>query len=82
MPGLYIRDETVDDLAREFMRASGAKNKTEAVREALRAQLAALQTRKTLLERINDVRGMAAAIGEPDPAFDGKAFSDEQWEAS
>lgn len=76
---LYIRDETVDDLAKQVMKATGATNKTEAVRAALKAQLVAETQKKPLLERINEVRAMADTIGAPDPDFDMKTYTDEMW---
>lgn len=77
---LYIRDPAVDRLTEDVMRATGAKNKTEAVRQALQAQLKAAQEQKSLQERIADLRKAADQIGPVDPEFDLKAFSDEQWD--
>jgi antitoxin VapB len=42
---LNIKDGEVDDLAEELARRMGHGNKTRAVREALRAQLALLESR-------------------------------------
>jgi len=77
---LYIRDDTVDRLTEEVMHATGAKNKTEAVRMALQAQLKAARAKVPLLEAVNEMRGAADDIGAVDPTFDQKAFADEQWE--
>lgn len=42
---LNIKDSEVDDLAEELARRMGHGNKTRAVRDALRAQLALLESR-------------------------------------
>lgn len=78
---LYIRDDKVDDLATRFMKLSGAKTKTEAVRMALTAQLAAEQARKPLLDRLEPLLQRADALGPSDPEFDMKRFTDEMWDA-
>lgn len=78
---LYIRDDKVDDLATRFMKLSGAKTKTEAVRMALTAQLAAEQARKPLLDRLRPLLQRADELGTPDPDFDMKRFTDEMWDA-
>lgn len=76
---LYIRDDTVDDLAERVRKATGAKNKTEAVRAALKAQLDAARNEVPLIDRVRALRERVANLGEPDPTFDQKAFSDEMW---
>lgn len=77
---LYIRDDKVDDLATRFMKLSGAKTKTEAVRMALNAQLAVEQARKPLLDRLEPLLKRADELGAPDPDFDMKRFTDEMWD--
>lgn len=77
---LYIRDDAVDELAKQVMKATGAENKTEAVRAALQAQLAAEKNKKTLLERIQPILKRADALGEPDPDFDMKTYTDDMWD--
>ena len=76
---LYIRDDTVDDLANRVRLATGAKSKTDAVREALQARLDEVRDKTPLLERIREIQSLADAIGDPDPEFDMKAFSDNAW---
>jgi antitoxin VapB len=76
---LYIRDVAVDDLAERFMKLTGAKTKTEAVRRALLAQLEAESRRKPLLERLEPILTRADNLGPGDPDFDMKKFSDEIW---
>jgi len=77
---LFIRDAEVDALAEEVRKLTKAKTKTEAVRQALRAQLA--QTRRALpvRERLARSKALADAMGPGDPAFDMKAYTDEMWD--
>lgn len=74
---LFIRDEGVNDLADKFAKLTG-KNKTEAVRMALEAQIDAYRNHETLADRIAQVQEKAAAaLGlEPD-GWDDKALMDE-----
>ena len=51
---LYIRDENVNALVDEVTKITRARNKTEAVRAALQAQLEANATKKPLIERIQE----------------------------
>ena len=76
---LYIRDDTVDDLAVKVMRATGAKTKTDAVRDALKAQLEAVKSETSLVDKIKAAQSIAAEIGPVDPNFDMKTYTDEMW---
>ena len=77
---LYIRDDSVDALAVRFMKLIGAKSKTEAVRNALISQIESEANRKPFLDRLAPVLKRADGVGEADPDFDMKAFTDEMWE--
>ena len=77
---LYIRDDQVDDLAVRFMKLTGAKSKTDAVRKALMAQLEAVANEKPLLERLEPILKRADDLGPADPDFDMKKYTDEMWE--
>ncbi len=77
---LYIRDDKVDDLAVRFMKLTGAKSKTDAVRKALMAQLEAVSNQKPLLERLEPILKRADDLGPADPDFDMKKFTDEMWD--
>lgn len=76
---LYIKDDTVDDLAIKYQKATGAASKTAAVRRALMDALAALKQSKPLMERMAALQDVADGIGKVDPDFDQKAFSDDVW---
>lgn len=77
---LYIRDDAVGELAEKVMKATRAKTKTGAVRKALQARLDAEMNRKPLLERLQPILDRADQIGEPDPDFDMKKYTDEMWD--
>ncbi|WP_281827615.1 type II toxin-antitoxin system VapB family antitoxin [Jannaschia rubra] len=77
---LYIRDERIDELVKEVMRATGAKTKTEAVRQALRDALENDRNRPSLSDRVKPLQDRVAALGTPDPGFDMKSFTDDLWE--
>lgn len=76
---LFIKDDTVDDLAVRYQKITGAKTKTDAVRKALLAQLDAETQRKPLLERLEPILKRADGLGQGDPDFDMKQFTDEMW---
>lgn len=76
---LYIRDDEVAQLAEELKVVTGASNKTEAVRTALKDALERNEKLLSFQERIRAIQDRVAAIGERDPDFDMKKFSDEMW---
>ena len=76
---LFIRDAEVDALAEEVRKLTKARTKTEAVRRALQAQLAEARRALPLRERLARAKALADAMGPSDPAFDMKAYTDEQW---
>ena len=76
---LFIRDPEVDALAEEVRRLTKARTKTDAVRQALQAQLAAARRALPLRDRLARSRALADAMGPGDPAFDMKAYTDEMW---
>jgi antitoxin VapB len=76
---LYIKDDSVDDLAIKYQQATGAASKTAAVRKALLEGLAALKRSKPLMERMTALQEIADDIGDVDPAFNQKTFADDVW---
>ena len=77
---LFIRDPEVDALAEEVRRLTKARTKTEAVRRALRAQLAQARQTLSVHERLARAKTLADAMGPSDPAFDHKKFMDDMWD--
>lgn len=76
---LFIRDAEVDALAEELRRLTKARTKTDAVRRALRAQLAEARRALPLRARLERAKALADAMGPGDPEFDMKAYTDEMW---
>jgi antitoxin VapB len=76
---LFIRDAEVDALAEEVRKLTKAKTKTEAVRRALKAQLAEARRAAPLEDRLARAKALADAMGPSDPHFDMKAYTDEMW---
>ncbi len=76
---LYVRDDDVAALAAELQGLMKAPTKTEAVRQALRGEIARRKKAVPLRQRIRRLQDRAAALGPADPNFDRKAFSDEMW---
>ncbi len=77
---LFIRDDEVDRLAEELRRLSHARTKTEAVRDALRHRLAEMRGAVPLSRRLEHAKALADALGEGDPTFDMKAYTDALWD--
>jgi antitoxin VapB len=76
---LFIRDAEVDALAEEVRKLTKTRTKTEAVRQALRTQLAQARRTVPVNERLARSKALADAMGPSDPAFDMKAYTDEMW---
>ncbi len=75
--GLYIKDQTVDELAARVQRLTGAKSKTEAVRRSLEKEEQLILKQRNFQERIAEVWALADNMGPSDPNVDMKAFMDE-----
>ena len=76
---LFIRDAEVEALAEQVRQLTKAKTKMEAVRRALRAQLAQARRAAPLEQRLARSKALADAMGPSGPAFDMKAYTDEMW---
>lgn len=76
---LFIRDEEVNALARQVQKATKAKSKTEAVRNALRNELERAGQPVTLHNRIRKFQQMTRNMGPSSPDIDLKDFMDEMW---
>ena len=76
---LYIRDDSVDALARQVQQAINAPNKTEAVRIALQRELDRVRDELPLKARIRKFQDAAKSLGPDDPDLDMKKFMDEMW---
>ena len=76
---LFIKDQTVDDLATQYQVMTGAKSKTEAVRQALEMGIRHLPKQPTLETRLAGAFAIVDAMGPKDPSFDERAYMDEMW---
>jgi antitoxin VapB len=77
---LFIRDPEVDALAEELRKLTSARTKTEAVRHALRTQVAEARRAKPIKDRLARSMALADALGPSDPTFDMKDYTDELWD--
>jgi len=78
---LYIRDHSVDDLARRVQQITNAPNKTEAVRQALQNELLRSQQAAPLKQRLKTIQDrIAKKLGSNTKPFDLKKFTDEMWD--
>lgn len=64
---LYIRDDTVNELAREVQAASGARTVTDAVRTALERERDRLRDQLAPSRRLGKALELADAIGRRGP---------------
>jgi antitoxin VapB len=76
---LFIRDGEVATMAEELARLTKARNKTEAVRNALRHELERARAAVPLRERLVGIHEKAAKLGLPNRDFDMKTYTDEMW---
>ena len=76
---LYIKDPEVSGLAEDAVKYLGAANKTEAVRQALKAAIAQARAKIPIEERIREAQAIIDALGPPNPDYDHKADMDELW---
>lgn len=75
---MLIKGEEIDALVARYCALTGQTNKSEAVRQAISAQIAALSAKETLTDRVAKVQERAAAEGFGFAGCD-KAFMDEMW---
>ena len=73
---LYVRDETVNDLADKLAREAGL-SKTDAVRIALEHELDALSRKESLAQRVAPLQERARQMGLRPGQGSDKAFMDE-----
>lgn len=77
---LFIKNEDVNELAEKFQKIGGFSSKTEAVETALRDQIALVSNKVPLLDRLEPILQQVDSMGQEDPDFDMKKFTDEMWE--
>lgn len=81
MGRLFIKDQEVYDLAVAFMKATNAKSKTDAVRQALQEALKHAQETVPLRDRVKELQeAVAAQRGPNKKPINFKIISDELWD--
>lgn len=76
---LYTKSPEIDALVAQYLALTGKKDKTAAVREVFKAQIAMLSARESLASRVARVQERAAALGVVADGQDDKAFMDNLW---
>ncbi|MCG6113451.1 MAG: type II toxin-antitoxin system VapB family antitoxin [Paracoccus sp.] len=76
---MLIKGNEIDELVAKYCAITGVKNKSEAVRQALAAQISALSAKESLADRIAVIQSRAAAAGIVADGRDDKAFMDAMW---
>ena len=76
---MLIKGDEIDNLVAKYCAITGEKNKSEAVRKALAAQIEALTGKERLVDRVAKVQRRAAEAGFVSTGEDLKPFFDEQW---
>jgi len=77
---LYIRDPEIDALAVELQRLTGAPTKASAIKMTLRRAVQRARNEQQVSSKLAGAKSIADQMGPNDPAFDMKAFLDENWE--
>ncbi len=76
---MLIKGDEIDDLVAKYCALTGVRNKSEAVRQALAAQISALSQKESLADRVASIQNRAAALGIVADSADDKAFMDAIW---
>lgn len=76
---ILIKGDEIDQLVRKYCAMTGQKNKSEAVRQALAAQIDALSKRESMTTKVAKIQQSAAGAGFTSSGDDLKPFMDEQW---
>lgn len=76
---LFVRDDEITAMAGELQKLTKAPSKTEALRLALRNELARTRSTLPMHERLARARATADAIGPSSADFNQKVYTDELW---
>lgn len=76
---ILVKGDEIDRLLSRYCAMTGKKNKSEAVREALSAQIEALSQQETLAAKVAKIQQSAAEAGFVSSGEDLKSFMDEMW---
>lgn len=79
---MLIKGDEIDSLVTRYCAMTGEKNKSEAVRRALAAQIEALSAKESLADRVATIQRRAVETGFVSVGNDieaDKVFMDQQW---
>ncbi|TWT11577.1 type II toxin-antitoxin system VapB family antitoxin [Reyranella sp. CPCC 100927] len=76
---LFIKDDSVLALAKEYQSLTQARSTTDAVRSALQAAIARETRRIPLSQRLAKIRAQTLAERKPDRRLDRKKLADRLW---
>lgn len=76
---MLIKGDEIDALVAKYCAMTGLKNKSEAVRQAVAAQIEAIASKERLVDRVGKIQRRASAAGFVSANEDLKPFFDEQW---
>ena len=76
---ILIKGDEIDQLVAKYCAMTGVTNKSEAVRQALAAQISLLSAQESLSDRIAAIQSRAAASGILADGRDDKPFMDAKW---
>lgn len=79
---ILVKGDEIDQLVQKYCAMTGQKNKSEAVRQALAAQIELLSRKESLTDRVAKIQREAAALGFVSTRSDmegDKAFMDDMW---
>lgn len=76
---ILIKGEEIDQLVRKYCAMTGQKNKSEAVRQALAAQIDAISSQESLAAKVAKIQQQAANAGFTSSGDDLKPFMDDMW---
>lgn len=79
---ILVKGDEIDQLVHKYCAMTGQKNKSEAVRQALAAQIDALSRKECLADRVAKIQQEAEALGFVSTGSDiegDKAFMDDMW---
>lgn len=75
---MLIKGDEINALVAKYCAMTGQTNKSEAVRQAIFAQISAMSSAEPLADRVSKLRARAAEQGFVSAGSD-KAFMDELW---
>ena len=76
---MHIKGDEIEKLVDKYCAITGQRNKSEAVREALAAQIDALSRKESLADKVTKIQRSARMAGFVSSGDDLKPFMDDMW---